>query len=291
MSRVAVAAAGGRPLAVRLPSSPWLLVLPFLAVLAVFYVVPIGQVLWLSFSDPTLGFGNYARLASSESLQRVLLTTFRVCATTTFFAITLGYLIAYVMIHAGPTHRLWITGFVLVPFWISLLVRAFAWLTLLRSEGIINNALIGLGVIDQPLPLVYNEFAVVIGMVHYMVPYAVLPLYANMKGIDPRLADASRSLGAGAGRTFLSVTLPLSMPGIVAAGLLVFILTLGFFVTPAILGGGKVVMIAEYVSVQVLKTVRWGVGTMMASVLLATVVFLLIAMAKVVDVRQMFGAK
>jgi putative spermidine/putrescine transport system permease protein len=148
-----------------------------------------------------------------------------------------------------------------------------------------------MGIITQPLELLYNETGVVIGMVHYMVPYAVLPLYANMQGIDPRLADASRSLGAGPLTTFLRIFLPLSLPGIAAAGVLVFIFSLGFFVTPALLGGGRVVMIAEYVSVQILQTVRWGVGTMMASVLLLTVVLLLLAMSRVVDLRRLFGAR
>jgi len=126
-------------------------------------------------------------------------------------------------------------------------------------------------------------------MVHYMVPYAVLPLYAGMKGIDPALAAASRSLGAGPARTFVKVFLPLSLPGIFAAGLLVFVLSLGFLVTPAILGGGKVVMIAEYVRLQIFQTVRWGVGTMMASVLLLSVLALIALLSRVVDVRRLFG--
>ena len=276
----------------RVRASPyWLLLLPLLVPLVLLYLVPLGRVLWISFTDPTPGLANYERLLAFPALQRVLFTTLRIGAITTGLALLLGYLVAYVMVHAGPRHRLWVTAFVLVPFWVSLLVRAFAWLTLLRTEGVINQALLGWGLIAQPLALVHNELGVVIGMVHYMVPYATLPLYANMQGIDPRLADASRSLGAGPLTTFLRIFLPLSLPGIAAAGVLVFIFSLGFFVTPALLGGGKVVMIAEYVSVQILQTVRWGVGTMMASVLLLTVVLLLLAMSRVVDLRRLFGAR
>ena len=276
----------------RVRASPyWLLLLPLLVPLVLLYLVPLGRVLWISFTDPTPGLANYERLLAFPALQRVLFTTLRIGAITTGLALLLGYLVAYVMVHAGPRHRLWVTAFVLVPFWVSLLVRAFAWLTLLRTEGVINQALLGWGLVAQPLALVHNELGVVIGMVHYMVPYAVLPLYANMQGIDPRLADASRSLGAGPLTTFLRIFLPLSLPGIAAAGVLVFIFSLGFFVTPALLGGGKVVMIAEYVSVQILQTVRWGVGTMMASVLLLTVVLLLLAMSRVVDLRRLFGAR
>jgi putative spermidine/putrescine transport system permease protein len=214
----------------------------------------------------------------------------RICVTTTVLALAIGYLIAYAALHVRQRHAAAMLFVVLLCFWLSVLIRAFAWLMLLQSRGVVNTALMAWGVIDAPLPLVRNELGVVIGMVHYMVPYATLPLYANMQGIDPRLADASRSLGAGPLTTFLRIFLPLSLPGIAAAGVLVFIFSLGFFVTPALLGGGRVVMIAEYVSVQILQTVRWGVGTMMASVLLLTVVLLLLAVSRVVDLRRLFGA-
>jgi len=272
-----------------LARSPWLLVLPLILGLVILYLIPLANVLWISVTDPEPGFGNYARLAGSAALQRVLWTTFRVAGETTLLALVLGYIVAYVMVHAGPRHRLWITAFVLVPFWVSVLVRAFSWLMLLGTEGPMNQALIAAGWITEPLPLVRNELGVLIGMVHYMVPYAVLPLYANFKGIDPSLSAASRSLGAGATRTFLRIFLPLSMPGVFAGGLLVFVLSLGFLVTPAILGGGKIVMIAEYVRIQIFQTVRWGIGTMMASILLLSVLLIIVALARVVDMRKLFG--
>jgi putative spermidine/putrescine transport system permease protein len=285
------AAAGVRARRWRASAGAWGLVLPFLLVLAALYLLPLANILWISVTDPTPGLGNYERLLASEGMRRVLWSTLRIASLTTLVAVTLGYLVAYAMLHAGPRHRLWITAFVLVPLWVSVLVRAFAWLTLLRTEGLVNRGLIGLGLIAEPLALVRNELGVLIGMVHYMVPYAVLPLYSAMRGIDPRLAQASRSLGAGPARTFAGVFLPLSMPGVVAAAVLVFILALGFLVTPAILGGGKVVMISEYVRTQILQTVRWGVGTMMASVLLLIVILLLAALSRVVNVRQLFGAR
>jgi putative spermidine/putrescine transport system permease protein len=128
-------------------------------------------------------------------------------------------------------------------------------------------------------------------MVHYMVPYAVLPLFANMRGIDKQLVTAARGLGAGSFESFWHVFFPLSLPGIIGAGVLVFILTLGFFVTPAILGGGKTVMIAEYVSVEILWVAHWGVGAMLAVVLLTAIALLLFMMARFLDVREMFGAR
>lgn len=284
-TRPAPAASGRRP------SSTWLLVLPVVLVLLVFYIGPIASVLWLSVTDPAPGLGNYARLAQSAPLQRVLWSTLRISAATTILATALGYLVAYTMLHASARHRHLIMIFVLVPFWVSVLVRAFAWLTLLRTEGLVNSALMAAGLVDSPFQFVRNELGVLIGMVHYMIPYAILPLYANMQGIDPRIMDASRSLGASPRTTFLRIFLPLSAPGVVAAALLVFVLALGFLVTPAILGGGRVVMMAEYVQVQILQTVRWGVGTMMASVLLITVVLLLTVMSRIVDIRKMFGAQ
>ncbi len=272
-------------------AASWALVLPLLAALGALYLAPLGRVLWISVTEPVPGLGNYQRLVETGSMQRVLWTTLRLSAVTSVVTMLLAYLVAWTMLHAGRRHRSWIAGFVLVPFWVSVLVRAFAWLTLLRQEGLVNEALLAAGLISAPLSLVRNEFGVVVGMVHYLVPFAVLPLFANMRGIDPQLVAASRSLGAGPFQSFVRVFLPLSLPGIVAAGVLVFILALGFLVTPAILGGGRVVMISEYVRVQIFQTVRWGIGTMMASCLLLTVLLLLTALSRVVDLRQMFGAR
>jgi putative spermidine/putrescine transport system permease protein len=267
------------------------LVLPLVLFLLVLYLYPIGQVLWISFSDPEVGFQNYERLVTNRGILRMLGNTFRICFITTGISLVLGYLIAYAMAHVTDRHRIWILMFVLVPFWVSVLARAFSWVVLLHDNGIINRALMDWGVISEPIHLVRNELGVLIGMVHYMIPYAVLPLYANLRGIDPRLVSAARGLGAGPFESFWRVYLPLSLPGIAGAGLLVFILTLGFFVTPSILGGGKTLMIAEYVSVQILQTVRWGVGSMLAMVLLVLVFLVFAVMSRIIDLRTMFGAK
>jgi len=176
---------------------------------------------------------------------------------------------------------------VIASFWISALIRAYAWVAILQPNGLINQALIGLGLIEQPLALVRNELGVIIGMVHYMLPYAVLPIYANMSGIDQRLMAAARALGASRLRSFFWVFLPLSLPGLAGAGILVLIFSLGFYITPAILGGGKVVMIAEYISIQISETLRWGLAATLATVLVAAVVALTVWMSRYLDV----GAK
>lgn len=268
----------------------WLLLLPALLLVLVFYVAPIAQVLTISVTEPEPGLGNYERLFTSPAVQRVILTTLRICVITTAIALLLGYAIAYAITLASPRARGWWILAVLVPLWISVLVRAFAWVTLLRRQGLVNNTLLELGVIAEPLPLVWNEFGIIVGMVHYMVPFAVLPMLASMREIDPRLLAAARGLGASRGEVFRRVFLPLSMPGVIAAGVLVFIFSLGFYITPAILGGGKTLMVAEWIGLQILDLVRWGLGTMMATMLVVAILLTLAVFSRIVDLRRIFGA-
>jgi putative spermidine/putrescine transport system permease protein len=268
----------------------WLLVLPALVLMLAFYAFPLGQVLWISFTEPAPGLGNYERLLTSEAIQRVWVTTLRICTITTAITLLAGYAVAYAIVHASPRMQRWMFVCVLLPLWISVLVRAFAWVTILRSQGLVNNALVGLGVIDSPLRLLWNEFGIAVGMIHYMIPYAVLPLYASMRDIDARLVPAARGLGASRGEAFRTVFLPLTKPGIIAATVLVFIFSLGFYVTPAILGGGRTLMVAEYIKLQILDLIRWGVGTMMASTLLVGIILLLALLSRAVDLRRVFGA-
>ena len=164
----------------------WLMVAPAALLMAAFYFYPLVQVLWISVTEPKPGLANYAQLFTSASIQRTIVTTLRICVITTAVTLLLGYVVAYVLVHASPRAQRWLFLGVLVPLWISVLVRAFAWVTLLAREGLINTTLRDAGLIEQPLALIWNEFGIVIGMVHYMIPYAVLPLYANMRDIDPR---------------------------------------------------------------------------------------------------------
>ena len=271
--------------------SAWLLIAPALLLVGVIYFLPLARVLAISVMEPEPGLGNYALLFTSAPIQRVLGTTLRICVFTTSITLVLAYVVAYVLTHAKPTaQRLMMLG-VLLPLWMSVLVRAFAWVTLLRRQGLVNNALIGMGAIDDPLALMWNEIGVTIGMVHYMLPLGILPLWAAMRDIDGRVLAASRGLGASATQTFVRVFLPLSLPGVIGAGLLVFIFSLGFFITPAILGGGKTIMVAEYINVQIHESLRWGVGTMIASTLVATIFALMFALSRLVDLRTLFGAK
>ncbi len=269
----------------------WILLAAPLLMLALFYLYPLSKVLWLSVSTPSLGLGNFTQLYSSAAIQRIILTTARICAITTVITLLVGFVLAYAALHVRSRHGELLMFFVLLCFWLSVLIRAFAWLALLQSRGVVNTALIQWGLINEPLAMVRNELGVIVGMVHYMIPYAVLPLYANMKGIDQRIVPAARGLGASPMTAFLRVYLPMCVPGIMSAGILVFIFSLGFYVTPALLGGGKTVMIAEYIALQINDTLNWGVGTMLATSLLITVFALLLLMARVADLSKVFGIK
>ncbi|HEX2885902.1 ABC transporter permease [Vineibacter terrae] len=260
--------------------------LPSLLFVGVVFVYPVLKILLISVTDPQPGLGNYMLLVENPALRRVFITTIRIAVLTTLISTLIGYLLAYRM-HVAKAGELRIIIFCLMfPLWTSVLVRAFAWVALLQNNGIVNAALLGLGAIDQPLPMSRNELGVLIGMVHVMVPYATLPIYSAMKGIDPRLMQAARSLGAGAWPTFWRIFMPLTLPGVGAGMILVFITSIGFYVTPIVLGGGKVVMVAEYISVQITETLRWGLGSMLATVLLAVVLLFVFAFRRLTVLRQ-----
>jgi putative spermidine/putrescine transport system permease protein len=252
--------------------------------------MPIARVLVISFTEPEPGLGNYETLATSGAIRRVLATTLQVSLLTSAIALLLAYALAYYLTSARPGLRRAIFFCVLVPFWLSVLVRAFAWMTILRSGGVLNSALMGLGLTAEPLPLMYNRFGVTVGMVHYMTPYAVLILFSHMQSIDRRLMDAARGLGASAGQAFRRVWFPLSLPGLLAASVFVFIFSLGFYVTPALLGAGKTIMVAEYVGIQISTTMRWGIATALCVLLLGVVLLAVGLLTRLMSVNALFGS-
>lgn len=269
--------------------SVWFLVLPILILVGFLYIIPLLNVLLISFSDPSPGVGNFHRLFTARGPLKVLITTLRVCLITSAITVVLAYVVAYALAMASSMHRQLLMIGVLVPLWISVLIRAMSWLVLLRDNGPVNNWLIEHGWIDEPLQMVRNELGVVVGMVHYLLPYAVLPLFATMRDIDEKLLFASRSLGARSTQTFFRVYLPLTVPGVFAATVVVFVFGLGFYVTPAILGGGRVVMMAESINVEVMQTLRWGFGAAQAVFLLVVTMILIRVMAKTVGLKRGFG--
>jgi putative spermidine/putrescine transport system permease protein len=258
---------------------PWAPLLPALGFLAVVFVYPVLQLLWLSLvdRDGALTGAHYARLAATPVYAQVLLITFKIAAWTTGLCILGGYPVAYVLATAGPRWRGVLTLCVLLPFWTSFLVRTFAWIVLLGRNGAVNGLLQAMGVIDAPAELIYNFTGVMIGMTHALMPLGVLTMVAVMESIDPNLGRAAATLGARGGQAFWRVYFPLSLPGVAAAGLLVFITALGFFITPALLGGRRETMITQIIIEQVQDLLNWAFAGAISLLLLvsAMIVFYL----------------
>jgi putative spermidine/putrescine transport system permease protein len=266
------------------------LVAPAVVIMLAFYVYPLSRVLWMSVTEPVPGLGNYAQLGD-PTIVKVALTTVRICGIASAVTLVLSYIVAYCITQSSARTRGVMLICVLLPLWVSALVRSFAWIALLRREGLANGALLGLGVIEQPMTILWSETAVLIGIVHYMLPYGILPLAASMGRIDRSLMVAARGLGASPAQAFLRVFAPLSLRGVAASGIIVLTLSLGFYVTPALLGGGRTIMLTEFINVQVVELVRWGTATMLATCLLATVLLLVAAVSILVHIQSYFADK
>ncbi|AMJ59452.1 ABC transporter permease subunit [Bosea sp. PAMC 26642] len=249
----------------------WLAV-PGLLFLAVFFVWPVAQLLGLSLFDPDSGMpsvATYERIAATDVYLRVLGITFRIAGYTALYSLLIGYPLAYWLSRLPDMYRGRMLLFVMVPFWTSYLVKTFAWMIVLGRSGIINSLAMGSGVVDQPLPLLHNEFGVMVGMVHAMVPLAVMTMLPVMAGIDRRLVQAAQTLGASPAHAFWLVYFKLSLPGVAAAGLLVFISSLGFFIVPAFLGGRRETMLAQLIITQVQELLNWPFAGALAAMMLA----------------------
>ncbi|CAN7546317.1 MULTISPECIES: ABC transporter permease subunit [Ensifer] len=255
---------------------PLWLAAPGLAFLLIFFLVPVARLMGLSLEDADTGAmtaSHYARIFETDVYFRVLLITFRIAGLTTLFSLLLGYPLAYWLSRLPDRTRGTMILLVMVPFWTSYLVKSFAWVIVLGRTGIINQIGLGSGVLSQPLELLHNELGVMIGMVHAMVPLAILTMLPVMTGIDRRLTQASATLGATPAKGFWLVYFPLSLPGAAAAGLLTFISSLGFFIVPALLGGRQQTMLAQLIIVQVQEILNWAfAGALAAMMLLAALV-------------------
>lgn len=265
------------------------MIAPAVLLVALLYLLPLMRILALSVTEQPGALANYGQLLTSDVIGRVIWTTVRICALTTAITLVVSYAMSAALTLAGDRVRNLMFVLILLPLWLSVLIRAFAWVTVLRGNGVLNSMLMSTGLIDTPFNLVRNEIGVVIGMVHYMLPFGILPLYASMRSIDQRVLNAARSLGAAPFTVFRRVFLPLTMPGLFSSFILVFVFSLGFYVTPAILGGGRVMMVAEYISVQVHETLEWGTATMLASVLLLSVFAVIAALGRFADWESIFG--
>jgi putative spermidine/putrescine transport system permease protein len=227
--------------------------------------------------------GRIGPVPGDQAINRaILLRTLVIAASATLICLALGYPLAWLIATAAPRVQPWLVGAVLLPFWTSLIVRTAAWMVILQREGVINGALLRMGLIEAPLPLLLNRFAVMVAMVHILLPFMVLPILAVLREMDPRLPRAAASLGAGRFRVFRRVILPLSLPGVGTGCLLVFVQALGFYVTPALLGGPGDQMLSWFIGFHANRTVDWGMAAALAVLLLAAVAAVILLYARLV---------
>jgi len=262
------------------------LVLPLLVFIIAVFIVPLGVMLQQSFTDPNVGLDNYRDIFAESVYVKVLVNTFVIAISVTVVTLLLAYPYAYLMTLATPLWRTVMILLVLIPFWTGILVRTFALVMLLRDTGVLNSTLVGAGIITNPITIIRTMGGVIFGMVQVSLPFAVLPIYATMGSIDRRLLQAAEGLGDRPSGAFWRVFVPLSMPGVAAGGLLTFIQALGYYVTPALLGGPKNMMIGELIVEQVSTVLRFGFAAALAMMLLVTTLILLAIASRFLDMQK-----
>jgi len=277
-----------------LPLTPWhrislafqhnwrsiILFIPF-AWLLIFFLAPFFLVLKISLAEAVIDEGvmhikvvldNFAYLWEDDLYVKTYLNSVKISTISTIFCLLIGYPMAYGIVRSGPTAKNILLMLIILPFWTSFLLRVYAWMGLLADQGTINNLLIALGIIDSPIQMLYTPFAVYVGIVYTYVPFMILPLYANMEKLDWTLLEAASDLGAKPMVTFFTITLPMTLPGVIAGSLLVFIPATGEFVIPDLLGGGNVLMIGRVLYSEFNSNVDWPVASAVAIALVLLLV-------------------
>lgn len=268
----------------------FLMAAPLVVLLLVLLIYPVGQLLLLSVVDDK-GFtlAQYHRLFESSVYVNVLLITLKISLWTTFFSVVAGYPVAYLISSLSAKRKTSLLFWVLLSFWTSFLVRTFAWVVLLGRNGVVNQLLQALGILDAPANLLYNFGSVLVGMVHALMPLAVLTMLSVMENIDRNLPRAASTLGARPGTAFWKIYFPLSMPGVAAAAIMVFVTAIGFFITPALLGGRKETMITQIIIDQVQQTMNWEFAGAVSVLLLVVVLVVFAIYDKVLGLSTMTG--
>lgn len=266
-------------------------ILPLLLFLVALFLYPVGQLLAVSLQGDGGSFSltHYHRLFESTVYVQVLLITFEISAWTTLFCVIFGYPVAYLLATTSPNSRGFLVLWVLMPFWTSFLVRTFAWIVLLGRNGAVNRWLEALGLVDAPLSLIYNFSGVMIGMTHALMPLGILTMMSVMQQIPSNLVPAAATLGGRGGQGFWRIYFPLSAPGVAAAGLLVFITSLGFFITPALLGGASETMITQVIIENIQSTLNWGFAGAVSMLLLVTSVIVFVLYDRFLGLSTLAG--
>lgn len=254
-----------------------LLCLPALVLIGLLVVGPTLWLFWLSFvnAEGNISLENYTRILDSPMYVRTFLNTIKMSLVVTVVCAAIGYPLSYMVVNLPKRLQIVAMICILLPFWTSLLVRTYAWMVILQRNGLVNELLVQTGIVSTPVQLMYNHTGTIIGMVHVMLPFLVLPLIASMKSVDTDVLMAARSLGATATGVFKDVFLPLTVPGLLAGVIMVFVLCFGFYVTPQLLGGGRVLMWAMQIEKNVTNFGNWGAASALG-VVLVIVTFILL---------------
>ncbi|WP_295138887.1 ABC transporter permease [uncultured Reyranella sp.] len=265
---------------------PLLLAAPLLIYMLVFYALPVVAMLLRSVNDPSWTLSHYATLLDDVVFQKTFWITINTSVTVTLGCLILGYPVAMGLVRAKSMAP-FILVVILLPFWTSVLVRSYAWMVLLGRHGLVNEALIALGMIDRPIRILNTPLATQIAMIHILLPYMILPIANALRQIDPSLIRAASGLGATPFMTFRQVILPLSMSGVAAGTLLTFVLALGFYITPAMVGGPRDITLSMLIAQQV-DQLNWAYAAALSAVLLATALAILAVARKLPGVGNAF---
>jgi mannopine transport system permease protein len=269
------------------PSFSLALTAPLILLLIFSFLYPVGRLLWMSVATPD-GFTaeHYLRVWNQPLYLNILWRTIRLAFVVTAASFLLAYPVAYAMTLVKNRWAAVMSACVLIPLWTSVLVRSYAWIVLLQRNGVINNLLRDSGVITDPLRMLYTEGSVMIAMTHNLLPFMILPIYSALNTIPPELAKAARNLGAGPMQAFFRVTLPLSLPGVYAGSLMTFILALGFYITPALVGGPHTLMMATLIGQQATDLLNWPFAAALSGVLLAATLLLVAIFRKTLSLNK-----
>jgi len=281
-----------RPLVPKsLAGKVFLLVLPVVCYMCFFYVYPLIRILALSFFSPDFTLAHYLSFFQNKVNLFSLHVTFKISSLVTFICLLMGYPLAYYLSSIPIKKANVLLILVLIPLWTSLLVRTFSWIMLLGRNGIINQSLLKLGLIQDPLRIMYNTFGLTVGMVHVMIPFMILSLYSVMKGIDRNLLKAAQNLGATPFYAFRKIFLPLSVPGILAGSIMVFVISIGFFVTPVLLGGPRELMISMVIEQAISVLLNWGFGSAASFILLFLTLGIFLFSGKLIGFDKLWGKR
>ncbi len=275
----------------RLPAAlwPWAGASPLLLLMVVFFLWPVASLLLLSLGGDGGPGEHYARIVDVAVYRRVLFNTFSIAAMVTLLSVVLSYPLAYLLATVSANVRKLLFLLVLLPFWTSALVRTTAWIVLLQRNGVLNDLLTSAGLVDEPVAFVYNLSGVLIGMTHVLMPFVVLPLYAAFRAVDRSLIEAAESLGAGAVSIARRIVLPLTMPGVIAGGTIVFMSSIGYYITPALMGGPGQQMIAMLIADNINRSLNWGLAAALSVVLLVATLVVFVFFQRAFGLDRLLG--